>query len=92
MTDQWMVYLLLCRDGALYCGSTSNLSRRLAQHNGLVPGGAKYTRSRRPVELAIAVSCRNRSEAGKLETATKAQPKNRKISFLASFAQCHPLT
>lgn len=36
----WHVYLLECADGTLYCGVTSDLDRRLAQHNGLKPGGA----------------------------------------------------
>lgn len=45
------VYLLECADGSLYCGKTQDISRRLRQHNGEIAGGAKYTRSRRPVRL-----------------------------------------
>ena len=36
------VYILLCSDGALYVGSTSDLRSRLRQHDG--PKGAKFTR------------------------------------------------
>ena len=43
------VYILRCADGTLYTGSTTDLDRRLAVHNS--GKGAKYTRSRRPVEL-----------------------------------------
>ena len=43
------VYLLRCSDGTLYCGWTTDLEARLAAHNS--GDGAKYTRSRRPVEL-----------------------------------------
>ena len=43
------VYLLRCADGTLYCGWTTDLSGRLAAHNA--GRGAKYTRSRLPVEL-----------------------------------------
>ena len=43
------VYMLKCADGTLYCGWTSDLRRRLRTHNA--GQGAKYTRSRRPVEL-----------------------------------------
>ena len=43
MTDSpWLVYLLECADGTLYCGITTNMERRLGQHNGQVPGGAPY--------------------------------------------------
>ncbi len=43
------VYLVECRDGSFYVGSTYDLERRLSEHNeGL---GAKYTRRRRPVTL-----------------------------------------
>ena len=45
----WYVYLVECGDGSLYCGVTTNPERRVDAHNGLRPGGAKYTRSRRPV-------------------------------------------
>lgn len=78
----WHVYLLECADGTLYCGVTSNLERRLAQHNGLKPGGARYTRGRRPVRLAASLACAQKELALSLECAVKAQPRNRKIYFL----------
>ena len=43
------VYILRCADDTLYCGWTTNLEKRLTAHNS--GRGAKYTRSRRPVEL-----------------------------------------
>jgi putative endonuclease len=46
------VYLLRCADGSLYCGWTNDLDRRLAAHAS--GRGARYTASRRPVELALA--------------------------------------
>ena len=52
----WSVYLLRCSDDTLYCGVTTNVQRRLAMHNGVLPGGAKYTRGRRPVKLLISVN------------------------------------
>ena len=89
MRGEWFVYLLLCGDGTFYCGSTSNLERRVAQHNGLSRGGAKYTRARRPVELLASVPCDSQSEALKLERSVKALPRNRKLSYLSSFATLH---
>ncbi|MEG6502462.1 GIY-YIG nuclease family protein, partial [Desulfovibrio sp. 1214_IL3152] len=43
-SDPWLVYLLECADGTLYCGITRDMERRLAQHNGALAGGARYTR------------------------------------------------
>jgi putative endonuclease len=48
----WFVYLLRCADGTLYTGITTDVDRRLAEHNGNHGLGARYTRSRRPVTLA----------------------------------------
>ena len=78
----WFVYLLECCDGTLYCGITCNLERRLDEHNGILLGGARYTRSRRPVQLVASVSAKNRSEASKLEYLVKKTPKYRKVSVL----------
>lgn len=65
--DEWYVYLLRCADGTLYCGTTNDLERRVRQHNGELVGGAKYTSSRRPVELKWSKSCANQSAACKEE-------------------------
>ncbi len=78
----WHVYLLRCRDGSLYCGITSNLERRLAQHNGLVAGGARYTRSRRPCRLVTSVEQPDRSAACRLEARVKARPRRAKLACL----------
>ena len=47
----WYVYVLLCSDNSFYCGITKDIERRLKQHNGVIKGGAKYTRGRRPCIL-----------------------------------------
>lgn len=69
----WYVYLARCADKSLYCGVTNDLTRRLAQHNGDIPGGAKYTHARRPVSYAYTFACVSRSEALKLEIQIKNQ-------------------
>ena len=78
----WKVYLLRCADGTLYCGSTVDLERRLAQHNGEAPGGARYTRSRRPCELACFAPCPDRSSALRLEARIKRLASKDKIAAL----------
>ena len=55
------VYLLRCADDTLYCGWTTDLETRLAAHNKGT--GAKYTRSRRPVELVYFEEYEDRHEA-----------------------------
>lgn len=45
------VYIVQCSNGGLYTGITSNLRRRIKQHNGIFKGGARYTKMHRPVFL-----------------------------------------
>ena len=49
----WQVYLLRCADQSLYAGVTTDLDRRLQQHNGQLAGGARYTQARRSTRLGI---------------------------------------
>ena len=46
----WYLYVLLCADGSYYTGITKDTKRRLHEHNK-TKRGAKYTRTRRPVQL-----------------------------------------
>ena len=78
----WYVYLLQCADNSLYCGITTDPARRLEQHNGLRPGGARYTRGRRPVILYASTLCADRSAALRLEERIKALPRQRKLAAL----------
>ena len=77
----WNVYLLKCSDGTLYCGITCDIDRRINEHNGIFSGGAKYTKSRRPVELVASMPAANRSEALKLELRVKRLKRNNKVAF-----------
>jgi len=67
----YSLYILRCADGTFYTGVTTDVSRRLAEHNGLSGNGAKYTSSRRPVELIYEISFPSRSEALKEEMRIK---------------------
>lgn len=73
---QWVVYLVRCSDNSLYCGVTNDLDGRLAAHNA--GKGAKYTKSRRPVELVCASRKMSKSQAFKLEHRIKRLPAHRK--------------
>ena len=84
----WYVYVLLCADDSLYCGITTNLQKRLKQHNGEIKGGAKYTRGRGPCRFVYIKKAMNRSIASKLEYQFKQLSRKKKIDYLIH----HPLT
>jgi len=81
MTDEkWVVYLVRCSDNSLYCGISNDFERRLIGHNS--GKGAKYTKSRRPVELVGISPEMTKSEALKLEYRIKRTPVDKKIAEL----------
>lgn len=82
--SSWSVYLLTCTDGTFYCGVTTDVQRRLAMHNGLLPGGARYTSGRRPVTLAAVAEGLTRSEALRLEIRVKKLPREKKLAALTA--------
>lgn len=84
--NDWWVYMLRCADGSLYTGITTDLSRRLAQHNGEQAGGARYTRCRRPVTLVWGESGHDRSSALRREAGLKRLSRQRKLA-LAGLAE-----
>ena len=77
----WFVYMLRCADGSLYTGITTDLARRLAEHNGEGGLGARYTRGRRPVTLAYSESVSSRAEAARREAAIKQLDCARKLAL-----------
>ncbi len=77
----WFVYLLRCADGTLYTGITTDIDRRLAEHNGEGGLGARYTRSRRPVELAYVEPADCRAAAARREASIKQLDRARKLAL-----------
>ena len=86
MTEHY-VYILRCADGSLYTGYTPDLCARLRTHNGEGAGGAKYTRSRRPVVLVYFELCEDKSTALRRECAIKRLTKAQKEALVAGFPQ-----
>ena len=78
------VYVLRCADNTLYTGYTTNLARRLSEHNGegesktARSAGARYTRVRRPVTLVYHESFTTRADAQTRERAIKQLTKTEK--------------
>lgn len=77
--------MIRCSDNSLYCGITTDLARRVAEHNGEMVGkGAKFTRSRRPVTLVYFEQYKSRSGATKREIEVKNMKKDVKEILLLS--------
>lgn len=72
--ELWFVYLLRCADGTFYAGITTDLARRVAEHNS-GQAGAKYTRARRPVTLVWSEPAPDRSAASRREYAVRRLPR-----------------
>ena len=74
------VYLLRCVDGSLYCGWTTDVARRLAAHRAGT--ASRYTRTRRPVELAAVMAVADRSAALREEARIKRLPRAEKLRLV----------
>jgi putative endonuclease len=77
----YYLYILLCSDKSLYTGITTDLARRVAEHN-TSKLGAKYTCGRRPVKLVYSKKFKNRSLASKEEARVKAMTREEKKKLI----------
>lgn len=73
-------YLLRCADGSLYCGWTNHLAERVNAHNS--GNGAKYTKSRRPVELVYYETFATKQEAMRREWEVKQLSRKEKLRLV----------
>lgn len=83
-TTAWWVYLLRCNDNSLYAGVTTDIQRRVAEHNNSKLG-AKYTRARRPVSLAYLEAADNKSSACKREYQIRHLTKVKKEQLVSGY-------
>lgn len=74
----WYIYMVRCADTTLYTGVTTDIRRRVREHNGEIRNGASYTKLRRPVALVYTETTDTRSHAMKRERAIKHLPKQKK--------------
>jgi putative endonuclease len=77
---RFVAYLLKCKDGTLYAGSTNDFPKRLKAHNEL-KSGANYTRARRPVSLFYAEYFRSMTLAKQREAAFKQLTRGEKLAL-----------
>jgi putative endonuclease len=83
--NDWFVYILRCADDSLYTGITTELDRRVAEHNDKSKKlGARYTRSRQPVTLIYHETFESRSLASKREAEIKRLKRQQKLLLITS--------
>jgi len=80
----YFVYILECSDKSLYTGITTDVKKRLDEHN-TSEKGAKYTKARRPVTLRYFEKSENRSSASKREYEIKKLPRTKKLQLVEKF-------
>lgn len=77
----WYIYIVECSDGSLYTGITTDIKRRIHEHNN-TKKGAKYTKSRRPVTLKWSKSLATQSEALLFEIQIKKLKRSKKLELI----------
>ncbi|MGD8967524.1 MAG: GIY-YIG nuclease family protein [Anaerolineae bacterium] len=77
----WFLYALRCADDTLYTGVTTDLARRVSEHNS--GQGARYTAGRRPVMLIGAWRFADRGAAQRAEARFRRLPRRRKLQHIA---------
>ena len=80
----YFVYILECSDKSLYTGITTDVKKRLDEHN-TSEKGAKYTKARRPVKLIYFEKSENRSSASKREYEIKKLSRRKKLQLVEKF-------
>lgn len=81
----YFLYILECSDATLYTGITTDIEKRIRAHNGQIVGGAKYTKSRRPVELKYFESLESFKVAAKRERQVKKLSRIQKLNLIYPF-------
>ncbi|MGI6686544.1 MAG: GIY-YIG nuclease family protein [Bacillota bacterium] len=82
-------YIIQCCDGTFYTGWTTDLEKRIQEHNQ--GKGAKYTRGRTPVVLKYYEEFSSREEAMKREYYIKKLPRRAKEELIKDFSESHHL-
>ena len=78
----YFVYIVECSDKTLYTGITTDIKRRIKQHNGILKGGASYTKNRKPVVLKYTEKVCSRSVATKREHEIKKLTHDKKTKLI----------
>ena len=79
--SQWYVYIVRASDQSLYTGITTDLERRLAEHQS-GKAGAKYFRGRSAIEMVYSEQAEGRSGASIREAAIKKLTRENKLALI----------
>ena len=79
----WHVYIISCSDNSLYTGTTTDISRRLNEHNS--GKGGHYTMARQPVKLVYQETCPTQSRALKRESEIKSWTRDKKLELIKPY-------
>jgi len=79
----WSIYLIRCKNGELYTGITTDIDRRLSEHQSNDSRSSKYLRGRGPLQLAFQSRVGTRSTASKLEYHVKQLSRASKEQLIA---------
>lgn len=90
MTD-WYLYLVRTAGGSLYTGITTDVQRRLAEHQAGAPKGARSLRGKGPLTLVFQAEAGNRAMASRLEWAIKQWPRDQKEALIRGERPLPPL-
>ena len=85
----WSLYILECSDGSFYTGVTTDIDRRLREHQDGT--AARYTRTRRPVVLVYREECGTRSLSLARECAVKSLSRRRKEELISAYRLSEPV-
>ncbi|MBM3245617.1 MAG: GIY-YIG nuclease family protein [Candidatus Omnitrophica bacterium] len=78
----WFIYIVRCSDKTLYTGITTDIARRIKEHNTSKKKGAFYTRNKTPVKLVFKENAANRSKALKREREIKSFTRKEKLGLI----------
>ena len=81
-SPNYFVYLLLCKDGSIYTGITTDVGRRFSEHRA--GAGGHYTRSRKAKKILYTERHPHRSAASKREAEIKSWPREKKLRLARS--------
>ncbi len=86
MVSSWYVYMLECRNGALYTGITTDVARRFEEHRRK---RARYTSYNPPTRIVYREQFRTQSAALKREARIKRWTRARKLALIAGAVTSH---
>ncbi|MBI3317091.1 MAG: GIY-YIG nuclease family protein [Candidatus Omnitrophica bacterium] len=81
--EKWFLYMLKCADFTLYTGIAKDLEKRFKRH--AQGKGARYTRTRLPLEIVYREICKSRTQALVRECTLKALPRTEKLALIEGF-------